>query len=164
MNTTSITPCSAIQRWRRWAAGVLAWGLLGSRDASARDDSFRAALVCPQRDDPGRVVCDLSLSTQSANRPLVWVDALVVRTPAFVQPLRSRVTTELPDQGTATAKLPIAFVSRELGQAELTVRARAVTCFRAGATADSARERAQGVPGSCTSHLRELTADMKVGR
>ena len=139
--------------------GFLACGLLGASEPSA-DHMLRVGLVCPQRDDPGRVVCDLSLSSSSVAQSLVWVDALVTRTPAFMEPLRSRVTTELPEQGSTTAKLAIAFVSRELGRAEFTVRARAVSCFRASAASEPGRE----APKSCTSHTRDITAEISVGR
>lgn len=144
---------------RCWLIGALAFGLLGASEPAERD-TLRATLACPQRNDPGRVVCDLNFSSVLATRSLVWIDALVISTPAFVQPLRSRVTTELPEQGSATAKLAIALISSELGRAELTVRARAVSCLRATAASDAVRD----TPNSCTSYTRDVTAQVIVGR
>jgi len=74
------------------------------------------------------VVCDLDLPKSVQGSSLVWVDALVLKTPPFVRPLRSRVTTAIAPGGAEGLNLPVAFVAQELGRAELTVRARAVVC------------------------------------
>ena len=104
--------------------GVL---LLGIGHARA-DTALPGTFGCPQREGPGRVVCDLDLPTVVQGSTLVWVDALVLKAPPFVRPLRSRVTTPIAPGGAEGLNLPVAFVAQELGRAEITVRARAVVC------------------------------------
>lgn len=84
-------------------------------------------LNCPGREDPGRVVCDVEIQGQQ-NQRMVWADALVVRAPTFVKPLRSRVTAPLVPQGDATLKLSVALLASGPGRAEVGIRVRAVLC------------------------------------
>jgi len=138
---------------------MLSSGVVGAAPAPAPAERDLAVEVrCPRRDDPGRVVCELSLSSQAPGALLFWADALVVQAPAFVRPLRSRIKAELPEQGSPTTRLSAAFVARELGRAEVALRARAVLCARRP-TAGNASE----APLSCSTVTRALGAELVVG-
>jgi hypothetical protein len=95
--------------------------------AAGAEPELDARVACAPAVGPGRIVCELSAAASSGK--LVWVDALVVKAPAFARPLRSRVVAPLAasgDLGTASAKL--ALVAAELGQGTLDVLVRGVVC------------------------------------
>lgn len=133
----------------RVGLGVL---LLGGSPARA-DTALPGTFGCPQREGPGRVVCDLDLPKSVQGSSLVWVDALVLKTPPFVRPLRSRVTTAIAPGGAEGLNLPVAFVAQELGRAEITVRARAVVCRSVAPE-----------PSGCRAVQADFTSAITVGR
>lgn len=108
-----------------WKVG---FGLLLAVAHARADTALPGTFRCPQREGPGRVVCELDLPKEVQGSTLVWVDALVLKAPPFVRPLRSRVTTPIAPGGAQGLNLPVAFVAQELGRADVTVRARAVVC------------------------------------
>jgi hypothetical protein len=101
--------------------------LAAPKAAHADGAAVLASVVCAPVASPGRILCDVTISASSGK--LVWVDALVVRAPAFARPLRSRVVAESNPAGTASAKL--ALVATETGKGELQLRVRAVVCHEA---------------------------------
>ena len=98
--------------------------------AARADAALGGSFSCPQRETAGRVVCEVNLSLRAGESSLVWVDALVLKAPPFLRPLRSRVTVPVSRGGGDALNLPVAFVAQELGRAEVTVRVRAVACRR----------------------------------
>ena len=98
-----------------------------SLGASLSEPALRGTLSCPQREDPGRVACELSIGCPASER-IVWADALVRETPAFVTPLRARVLAPVAPAGAEQVRVQIAFVARELGRAEVLLEARSVLC------------------------------------
>lgn len=126
--------------------------LLGAGGASAAEPAqVTAELSCRPEAAPGRVLCELRSRARAGVR-LVWVDALVVRSPEFARPLRSRVPPErFKEASTRERTLTLAFVAARSGVGPITVRARAVACRGEGA-----RER-------CLPETRELTAELRVG-
>jgi hypothetical protein len=95
--------------------------------AAGAEPALDARVVCAPAIGPGRIVCEFSAAAPSGK--LVWVDALVVKAPAFARPLRSRVVAPLAasgERGTASAKL--ALVASELGQGTLDLLVRGVVC------------------------------------
>lgn len=117
------------------------------------DTALPGRFGCPQREGPGRVVCDLDLPRAIHGSTLVWVDALVLKAPTFVRPLRSRVTTAMTPGGREGLNLPVAFVAQELGRAEITVRARAVVCRSVAPN-----------PSGCRAVQADFTTTITVGR
>jgi hypothetical protein len=105
-----------------------------------------ATLTCDDAPRPGRVVC---VATLRSSRPwrLTWADALVVRVPDFIAPLRSRVLASEDDQGAALAR--VAFVAERPGTGEVTIKARAVLC-------------ADAEGRQCRTAERDVTAPIKV--
>lgn len=114
-------------------------GVLLSASATAADSALAGSFSCPQRETAGRVVCELDLPKRSGDAMLVWVDALVLKAPPFVRPLRSRVTVPVTRGGAQALNLPVAFVAQELGRAEISVRARAVVCRQVEPAASGCR-------------------------
>jgi hypothetical protein len=112
------------------AAGLatlsLVLGFSASGDASG---ALAARLVCDPARAPGRVVCAVELSAPAEQR-IAWADALILSTPAFARPLRSRVTAR-SDESSAI-RLPLALVLDGPGRGLLRVRGRAVLCSRSG--------------------------------
>jgi hypothetical protein len=53
---------------------------------------------------------------------------LVVEVPSFLQPLRARITTQLPSDGKLSATVPLAFLASGLGRGLVTIEVRAVLC------------------------------------
>lgn len=104
---------------------VLGFGARG--DASS---ALAARLVCDPARAPGRVVCAVELSAPAEQR-IAWADALILSTPPFARPLRSRVTARSDES--STIRLPLALVLDGPGQGLLRVRGRAVLCSRGGA-------------------------------
>lgn len=92
------------------------------------EDRIEADLSCARRPDPGRVGCELSVESGSERQVLKWVDGLVVEVPSFLEPLRARITTELPTEGKARATVPLAFWASELGRGVVRIEVRAVLC------------------------------------
>jgi hypothetical protein len=110
-----------------------------------------AALSCRAEAAPGRVLCELKYQPVVGAR-LAWADALVIRTPDFVRPLRSRVGRErFGAAGLDDRKLSLAFVASGPGVGNVLVRARAVVC------------RGQGQTERCTPQTQEVAAEMRVG-
>jgi hypothetical protein len=130
---------------------AFAWVLLAAGPAAA-DAALGGSFSCPQRETPGRVVCELDLPKRAGESTLVWVDALVLKAPPFVRPLRSRVTAPVARGGADAFNLPVAFVAQELGRAELTVRARAVVC-----------RQIEPAPSSCRALQADFTTSIHVG-
>lgn len=105
----------------------LAWVavLFVASAARADDASLLAALSCQPVTGPGRVVCELT--TRAGAGKLVWSDALVVRAPAFLRPLRSRfVAPPSGVSGGGSAKLGL--VASVPGEGRLELLARGVIC------------------------------------
>lgn len=131
---------------------VAALVLLGTGPVGADAAALEGTFSCPQRETAGRVVCDLDLSKRSGASTLVWVDALVLKAPPFVRPLRSRVTASVARGGAQALNLPVAFVAQELGRAEITVRARAVVC-----------RQTEPAPSGCRALQADFTTSVRVG-
>jgi hypothetical protein len=116
------------------AAGLatlsLGLGFSASGDASNASGALAARLVCDPARAPGRVVCAVELSAPAEQR-IAWADALILSTPAFARPLRSRVTAR-SDESSAI-RLPLALVLDGPGSGLLRVRGRAVLCSRGSA-------------------------------
>jgi hypothetical protein len=108
------------------AALALVLGFSARGDASA---ALVARLVCDPARAPGRVVCAVEL-TAPAEQRIAWADALILSTPAFARPLRSRVTARSDES--STLRLPLALVLDGPGSGLLRVRGRAVLCSRGG--------------------------------
>jgi len=81
-------------------------------------------LRCRAEPSPGRVLCELEITSERGR--LAWADALVVATPPFARPLRSRVAgREVTER---RREVPLAFVATAAGEGEIEVEARAVVC------------------------------------
>jgi len=143
-----------------WVALSAAPSEPGPGEPNVNAPSIAASLSCPKREEPGRVVCDLTLKTESEPLRIVWADVLVIDTPSFVSTLRARVTTKVPDQGSSEIGVPVAFVARELGRARVTLQARAVLCRAPKTTGDRGAPVWQG----CLSASRRIMAEMQIGR
>ena len=128
----------------RLAAAIL--GLLAlatfAPQATAKDARFPAELVCQPVPAPGRVLCELEFDAEPT---LVWGDALVVTSPDFARPLRSRVAAP---RAVGIRKIPLAFLASRAGRGPVQIQARVVLC-----TAD----------GACTAEARTLGAELRVG-
>lgn len=107
----------------RW----LFWLLALSSPASAQGPELDVRLGCEAAPAPGRVRCDLSI-LPPAGAVLGWTDALVVRTPEFARPLRSRIAPRDRKDAAQRSDLPFALIATGTGRGELAVRARAVVC------------------------------------
>jgi hypothetical protein len=106
-----------------------------------------ARLSCRNEPAPGRVLCELELEASSGR--LAWADALVVRTPDFARPLRSRVgPRDARSAGERRLELPLAFVAARTGKGEVELLARSVVC------SDDER---------CTPFARTVRARLEVG-
>jgi hypothetical protein len=113
---------------------LLTFGLLLFLEQSGRADvnPLQARLSCQPALGAGRVLCELT--TEASSGKLVWSDALVVRAPEFVRPLRSRFVAQLgaaAAPGAAWAKL--ALVASGPGQGQLELLARGVVCHEPAA-------------------------------
>lgn len=118
--------------WLRRATGgaaLVAAALLGAPGAHAGPNGLGARLACQPVAAPGRVLCELEVEVERGR--LQWADVLVVRSPSFARPLRSRVG---PRQALSRSErrmgLPIALVATKSGDGRLEVLARAVECTR----------------------------------
>lgn len=106
---------------------MLAIVLAGSPVLAADAPEPAVRLSCRSEPSPGRVLCELEIEVRSGR--LAWGDALVVGTPAFARPLRSRVgVREATTKTERRLELPLAFVATETGEGEIEVLARAVLC------------------------------------
>jgi len=134
----------------RWVCFCLGLCFVAA-SAEAEEPGMRAELSCRAEAAPGRVLCEVKYSAGSGAR-LVWADALVTAAPAFVRPLRSRVTPErFAAAGSAERKLSLAFVAAKSGTGQVTVRARAVVC------------RGLGEQERCRPESQEARAEIRVG-
>ena len=112
---------------------------------------MKAELSCRPEAAPGRVLCELRY-TANAGARLVWADALVTSAPAFVKPLRARVTPErFKGIAAGERKLSLAFVAAKAGVGQVVVKARAVVC-----RGDGERER-------CRPETLDARAEIRVG-
>jgi len=126
-------------------------GLLLAAPGAAEEADVRAELACRPEAAPGRVLCELKYRAAPGAR-LVWADALVTQAPAFVRPLRARVTPErFKEAGAAERKLNLAFVAASAGNGPVVVKARAVACRGAGE-----KER-------CRPETHDVRAEIRVG-
>jgi hypothetical protein len=117
--------------------------------AEPRESSLHANLACRREVSPGRVQCELEVTTASGR--LAWADAVVVSVPEFAKPLRSRVGPEQAlRRSERTTTLPLALAATRSGRGELRVEARAVVC----ATRSNA---------DCTPFTRVAAAEVEVG-
>ena len=96
-------------------------------DAVAQERAV-ARLSCRPEAGPGRVLCELEVEVGSKTQ-LTWADGLVVQSPEFAPPLRSRVGISQASTKTPTrVRLPIALGATGSGQGTLEVVARWVIC------------------------------------
>jgi hypothetical protein len=90
--------------------------------------ALRATVDCPKIAAPGRVRCGLAENVDAPAR-IAWADVEVVRAPPFLVALKGRI-----GPGDATAKgdqswrFGFALVAREVGEGDVSLRARAVVC------------------------------------
>lgn len=124
--------------------------LFSSATLPAAAPELNAGLNCEPTLAPGRVRCALSLSVSDDLR-LSWVDALVVSSPEFARPLRSRVAQRKLSGKDSKAEVLLALLASGTGHGTLTVRARAVVCSRAQ-------------PSACRPASREASFELVVGR
>ncbi len=119
--------------------------------AKAAAPAMRAELACRPEAAPGRVLCELRFSANAGQR-LAWADALVVSTPPFARPLRSRVTPErFKETGSQERKLSLAFVADRGGVGQVAVKARAVVC------------EGEGPEERCRPESHVVGAELRVG-
>jgi hypothetical protein len=107
-------------------------------------------LDCPTRAGKGRVVCSLEVEARQG-KVLRWADALIVSSPDFAAPLRSRIAATLPEEGASKATISIPLFAREENTGVVRVKARAVVCD------EVARDR-------CEPESREIEASVAVTR
>jgi hypothetical protein len=106
-----------------WAATLIVAPALAADDRPAPV----AALGCEPRPSKGRVVCVLEIEAPSGR--LVWADLLVVETPDFARPLRSRVGfLDATSRTEQRVRLSVAFLALREGEGRVAVRARSVVC------------------------------------
>lgn len=127
-------------------------GLVGSTSAAAGGSpaELGARLSCDPAPVPGRVRCRLTLTVADDAR-LSWVDALVVASPGFARPLRSRVPQRKLSGKESKAEVQLALLASGPGRGTLTVRGRAVVCPRSG-------------QGACRPRSSEASVELVVGR
>jgi hypothetical protein len=121
-----------------------------TKPAPAAAPELSTRLSCEPTPAPGRVRCALELAVPSELR-LSWVDALVVATPEFARPLRSRVPQRKLTGKEAKAEVHLALLASSTGRGTLTVRGRAVVCPRTR-------------PGSCRPVSSAASVELLVGR
>ncbi|MEY4547221.1 MAG: hypothetical protein RL685_3416 [Pseudomonadota bacterium] len=125
---------------------LLALAGLGAAPAPAE---LSVRLECQRRPTAGRVLCEAELEVDRGT--LRWADVLVVRAPGFARPLRARVgPSALFMKTERRQRLQLALAATELGEGQLTVRARAVVCPDESGT-------------SCQALSREGEAHVSVG-
>lgn len=133
---------------RALGAGWLLWLVLPAA-ASAESPPLGARLTCEPAAAIGRVRCDVEVSPPTGAR-VGWADALVVESPEFARPLRSRVRA-VREAGRGPARAPLALVATRIGQGTLRVRARAVLCADTDALAP------------CRAAMVDLDVELRVG-
>jgi hypothetical protein len=139
-----------IAEYARCGAWLWALAVAFAPTAShAREADLSTELACEPAAAPGRVRCSLAIEAAPSYR-LSWVDALVVQSPSFARPLRSRIPQPVSGKEN-TAEVLLALVASGTGKGPLTVRARAVICPRLKA-------------GACRPASREATTMLEVGR
>jgi hypothetical protein len=140
---------SGARRWRPLVA-LGAW-LVTSSPAfvEAAPPELSARLVCPRRPGPGRVVCEAEIELDAG--VLAWADVLVLESPAFAPPLRSRVgPSALHMKSEQRQRLQMALAATAPGSGTLRARARAVACPDATLR-------------GCQPIVREMQAKVEVG-
>lgn len=131
-----------------WVLAALpAFRLASEETPSIRID---VAASCERRASKGRVLCDVEFEIPEGR--IAWADVVVVQSPAFARPLRSRVgVLDARSRTERRIHIPVAFVAREQGRGAVSFRGRAVVC-------------SGGQPHeSCTPVAREVEAELKVG-
>jgi hypothetical protein len=101
-------------------------GARAQADAAA-PGALRATVVCDQPAAPGRLRCDVEARGKGVT--FQWADVEVVRSPAFIAPLRGRVGPR--DATTREADLwrwSLGLAARDRGEGDVAVRVRAVLC------------------------------------
>lgn len=134
-----------VPAWVCWAVALA----LAPTPGHAQGPGLSTELACERAAGPGRVRCSLSVEAAPGFR-LTWVDALVVQSPSFARPLRSRIPQRVSGKETQ-AEVLLALVASRTGTGSLTVRARAVLCPLVGA-------------GACRPATRDATAVVEVAR
>lgn len=94
----------------------------------AEKPPIEASFGCQRQAGPGRLVCEVGLSSRQATRRFAWADVLVVVAPEFVRPLRSRVAAPAVSSDADHLRVPLGFVALREGTGEIEVVARAVVC------------------------------------
>jgi hypothetical protein len=126
--------------------------VLAASAASAEPAPAEARLECRRVAGPGRVLCEVEVEVSRGR--LAWADVLVVQSPDFARPLRSRVGPLSAAGGTSRrVRLPIALAATRIGRGELGVIVRRVRCV----------ERDRGTGELCTSARLALGATVEVG-
>ena len=88
-----------------------------------------ATLTCEPLPAPGRLRCALVAELPAEAGHIEWADALVLRVPGFLQPLRGRLASRDADvQKERLLRWNFALVAKTEGTGELVLRVRAVTC------------------------------------
>lgn len=138
-----------VRRWRPLAA-IGAWLVLSSPAlADTAPPELSARLVCPRRPGPGRVVCEAEIEVRVG--VLAWADVLVLESPPFALPLRSRVgPSALHMKSEQRQRLQLALAATAPGSGMLRARARAVACPDATLR-------------GCQPVVREMQAKVEVG-
>src|SRR5689334_7583572 len=99
-----------------------------SRAEPGRNEALRATATCDRIAGPGRVKCEAEVVAPSGSTVL-WADAVVVETPAFVSALKGRIG---PADTTARDKekwrFTFGLVARARGTGDVKLNVRAVVC------------------------------------
>jgi hypothetical protein len=128
---------------------LAAASLLVAAAVPASEPVLSVVLRCEPAPAPGRVRCALALEVDESLR-FTWVDALVVRAPAFARPLRSRVAQRKLSGKDSKAEVLLALLASGTGRGTFTVRARGVACSRVA-------------PSVCRPLSREASIELEVG-
>jgi hypothetical protein len=134
--------------WRSARSLAVAFVLVAAVAPASEPEELTTLLRCEPAPTPGRVRCSLALEV-GQNLRFSWVDALVVRAPAFARPLRSRVPQRKLGKD-SKAEVLLALLASGTGRGTLTVRARAVVCSRAE-------------PSACRPLSRDASIELEVG-
>jgi hypothetical protein len=111
-------------------AALASCALFVVADSRADDDAGapRALMTCERADAPGRVRCEVEVTTV-AGMVITWGDVVIAKTPPFISALRGRIApadamVRRPD----TWRWALALVARTKGTGDVDARARVVLC------------------------------------
>ena len=91
--------------------------------------TLSGALTCEPLATPGRLRCTLVAEIPTDGLRIEWADAVVLRSPSFLQPLRGRfAASDAEVQKDRLVRWNLALVAKTEGRGELVLRVRAVTC------------------------------------